>query len=673
MYQVKAALTKIRAPPVGRVDDTAGVVKLVVVHEAAPKHGFEARSKEMFEKSIRRVAENQNDIYLAEHMSSFGQGVEKLWEQRDEAYRKKVEAHRAALLEKREQEQQKLRRNHVKGIAAAERGIQEWTRNQQVRLAQTHAAAKYMDRTTVVQQTKQAVVRDATVTEVASGIDEFEAIAASHGIVVAATGARVEDGAIAAESREEFFERIAATVGPDAGLKAQAASQLAEIRRMREERLKAVSVRQRRRLAFLQGLEARQDATLASAREDVLVSALVRKPNVQVELEEQLQRIGDREAIFKENRAFRSAEEQRQADIRVAVELERQNTLYRLLVEQHERDVTAALSNYADAAKNRAAVERARNTALCREVVWRSVDTAVVIAQQRELRHSTAGLPPQSVADIGVVFVSGLPMAGAAVVPPCTGVAALSGAGAGAGSDDEKAGSGHGAVASAAPPPEGTVGVSGAVVSCSGVEGEAQDGSVSLATPTPFFERGGANDVLDRADLLDMHHRRGPWAVGGGGGAGGVSGVVTFSPLVSARAEETPLSSAVSAALAPVVRPLAEGADDAAKELDEHVSRRPTVPSLYAPDQLPFVMGEVVRSLETLVSPPPAPPVPPKTVLAIRAAIIGPPGSGKRTQARRLAAACGVEIIDPVALIRYAVRSVVHGMERAWVALRLVI
>jgi hypothetical protein len=66
IYQVKAALERVRAPVVGR--DTGDGVKLVVVRDRAAKPSFEQRSKEMFEKSIRRVAENQNDLYLAKHM-----------------------------------------------------------------------------------------------------------------------------------------------------------------------------------------------------------------------------------------------------------------------------------------------------------------------------------------------------------------------------------------------------------------------------------------------------------------------------------------------------------------------------------------------------------------------------------------------------------------------------
>ena len=67
IYQVKSALERIRAPVVGRGGDAGGVC-LVAIQERAAKPGFEQRSKEMFEKSIRRVAENQNDLYLAKHM-----------------------------------------------------------------------------------------------------------------------------------------------------------------------------------------------------------------------------------------------------------------------------------------------------------------------------------------------------------------------------------------------------------------------------------------------------------------------------------------------------------------------------------------------------------------------------------------------------------------------------
>lgn len=66
VYQIKANLEKIRAPVVGRGTDAT--VKLVAVRERPAKPGFEARSSEMFEKSIRKIAENQNDIYLAKHM-----------------------------------------------------------------------------------------------------------------------------------------------------------------------------------------------------------------------------------------------------------------------------------------------------------------------------------------------------------------------------------------------------------------------------------------------------------------------------------------------------------------------------------------------------------------------------------------------------------------------------
>ena len=53
-------------------------------------------------------------------------------------------------------------------------------------------------------------------------------------------------------------------------------------RQQREQRKQSVAVRQRRRVAFLQQLEGKQDMTLAAAREDVIVGALVRKPVAQV-------------------------------------------------------------------------------------------------------------------------------------------------------------------------------------------------------------------------------------------------------------------------------------------------------------------------------------------------------------------------------------------------------
>ena len=76
---------------------------------------------------------------------------------------------------------------------------------------------KFKERTSFAAQSKFSSPREATVQEGAGGIAEFEAIAASHGIALDDVGERVEEGATAAESQEEFYERMAATLGPDAG------------------------------------------------------------------------------------------------------------------------------------------------------------------------------------------------------------------------------------------------------------------------------------------------------------------------------------------------------------------------------------------------------------------------------------------------------------------------
>lgn len=664
VYQVKAALTKIRAPHVGRPLEDEGVVKMVVVREAAPKHGFEALSKEMFEKSIRRVAENQNDVYLAEHMSKFGQGVEKLWEARDEAYRRKVEAHRAALLEKREQEQQKLRRTHLASLATAERGIQEWSRNQQVRVAQTQAVAKFRERKAVGATTRALDDREATVAEVASGIEEFEGIAASFGIVVA-PGDRVEAGATGAETREDFFDRLADAV-PEEALKAAAAAQVGDIRAKKLARQQAASVRQRRRVAFLQNLEHRQVSTLVAAREDSLVVALVKRPVAQVELEEQLRCVREREAVFLENRQFRSQEEQRQADACVAAELHRQSALYSQLVLQHDRDVEAALAGYDAAHSSRVRVEHVRAVALCTEVAWRVAETAIVMAQQRELRQG-GDLPLHTLTDIGVVFTSGHPVTSSALVPPCadaTGALVNPGAGPGSGSvEGEGSGThpGPGSSLVVAPFP-------GVVVACGGVVGSAQDASPSLDAPTPFFDGVGqegesAQALLDRTGLLDLYHRRGPWADASGPSSGNSGSSGDGAPAGSvpptARKSEDAFAAALAAACGPVPPPATPPAEDdtAGKELEEHCSRRSQVASLYTPAHLPFVAGEVLQELALAVHPEPPAPAPPTFTLPVRAAILGPTGAGKRTQARRLAAAHHLEVIDAAALVRAAVES----------------
>ncbi len=68
--------------------------------------------------------------------------------------------------------------------------------------------------------------------------------------------------------------------------------------------------------------------------------------------------------------------------------------------------------------------------------------------------------------------------------------------------------------AASSPPassPSSVVGVSGIVVSCAGVSGSPEDQSVSLSIVTTFNEQRGAQDILDRTDLLRLYARDAPW------------------------------------------------------------------------------------------------------------------------------------------------------------------
>lgn len=67
VYNVKAALEKVRAPTVGRPGDKA--VKLAVLQDRGRKPGFEAREHELFDKALRAASDNQTEVLLTKHLT----------------------------------------------------------------------------------------------------------------------------------------------------------------------------------------------------------------------------------------------------------------------------------------------------------------------------------------------------------------------------------------------------------------------------------------------------------------------------------------------------------------------------------------------------------------------------------------------------------------------------
>ena len=210
------------------------------------------------------------------------------------------------LAQARKERQDFLRRQHQALHRREEIGVQEWARNQHIRLAQEQAKLEFKEITEDAAHARKEAKRDAAIEEVEQGLAEFEQRAEQAGYFEGMESPAVPKGDSPPESREEFFNRLESSV---ASVNAQAREAQEQLKAMKARRAAAKTesdLRGRRRTAFLTSTTSSNDQSLSGQRDDLLANVLGLESKTERSLRRELEKIRIHELVFRENSEYRS-------------------------------------------------------------------------------------------------------------------------------------------------------------------------------------------------------------------------------------------------------------------------------------------------------------------------------------------------------------------------------
>jgi len=401
LYELQSAIRPLAAARVGR--STASQQRLLRPAARSHKPGYEAKQAAIFERNLRVMAENQNDVLLQAHMAKQASNVSSLQAAREEAHATRLQAHRHRLADKRAERLHMLRTRHMVTHAREEAGIREWQRNQEIRLAQTLAKRAFQEKTAARRVQRQDTLRYSARAEAHEGIAEFEALAAEQGVAAGAppgmqeglgstiaaqqaalqevTDGPREDSSDPMERRDALHMRLTRKLAStkETPLAAQPAAGKAS--GMQHALLQCAH----RRRAFVMHSRDSRLQLHASQRHEQVTSLLAWRCEAELELDDVVARILKHEVIFRENRAARSQQVQEQREQDAHLEAERQRMAVQQHREQFATDIANACGDMESAAAARQAVLHRRAVEVARSAVLKVVDAAVAIAEAREL------------------------------------------------------------------------------------------------------------------------------------------------------------------------------------------------------------------------------------------------------------------------------------------------
>ena len=307
LYQVKMGIEALGGTTVGRTQAGA-VAALAHTTSRMSKPVYDKTVHNHFEKSIRALAANQNQVDMARHLKKFT----------DEGRRQAEGAARAtdsilwdAQNQKRETRRQRIhatRREHDVMHDAQEQGVREWERNQEIRLAQQYMQRTFKQRQADMRSTKRMLQTMDARAEVESGIAEFEARAAAEfGVTTAGDEA---PQTVMPDTREydQYVEDLENLVPDEATMREESAAFMATVAARNAERRLVNAAREKRKRQFVVSMERLQHAQLADMRNSVLQKMLQRPTAAEAELDARLGTVDKYRRVFVDNRTFRETQ-----------------------------------------------------------------------------------------------------------------------------------------------------------------------------------------------------------------------------------------------------------------------------------------------------------------------------------------------------------------------------
>jgi hypothetical protein len=227
LYRLKTQLAPFERVVVGR-PPTEGSKALARLEPKLAKPSYQTMTNMVFDKVLHRIAGNQREHDMAEFLKKFTHDARNEHFAHIDAYNKSV----LEYLRSYYQDFRKVRRDHMADLTRREReltekGAQEWSRNQSVRLAEVRQQRYIAMRLAAEGAAKKRSLLGKDLHEFTHGTSELALLAAVHGINVEPTGEALEAQRIVPNgpplsnslSRDEYLAELASRLGPEGGAK----------------------------------------------------------------------------------------------------------------------------------------------------------------------------------------------------------------------------------------------------------------------------------------------------------------------------------------------------------------------------------------------------------------------------------------------------------------------
>ena len=315
LYQVKMGIEALGSATVGRTREGT-VAALAHTTTRMSKPVYDSTIHNHFEKSIRALAANQNQVYMDRHLKKFTDAGRRHAESAARANDDLLETMHMQKQEARRQRIHATRREHDVMHDAQEQGIREWERNQEIRLAQQYMSQTYQQKQAEKAETRRIVRTLDEQDEVRAGIEDFERRVASQFGVSVAAGAVPTHVVPDTRSYDQYLEDLENQAPDKATMAAEAGAYMASLKARAADRRLMSHVRSKRKQRFLVTAAKAQDGRRDAARQATLRGMLNKKTSAEVELGARLGTIRKYPQVFRDNRAFRQEQyaAQRQAD-----------------------------------------------------------------------------------------------------------------------------------------------------------------------------------------------------------------------------------------------------------------------------------------------------------------------------------------------------------------------
>jgi len=389
LYQIKMAIDKLSktAPVATRPKDNA--VPLCNMPMRPQKPMYDQQGQKFFEKSIRMLVENPNDVMLARTQERF---VNEKMRQDQQGAQMQRDEEDFMLMNKEQMRQMRLqqtRREHDFLQDWQAKGAEDWAVNQAIA---NEREAKKMRAQQKIEQDKydrQANALTGASSQMRDGIDDFEmrlraqqAKKSSAAPLPPARRSRLGDGP---ETTEELTDRLQNSLADAKTMQIEAQQFLGKVRGKQLESSELQNARSRRRRQFI----AEQRASQADSEDKRLMSLiqqdLLKGSCIEEQLGVDLWKINQYKSIIVENRNYREVQyaERRAQDHAEA--LERDSAACQTMVQEHQEEVGLQQERYSEVlqAKEVSSHERAKQA--CSEVLDDCVNLALSMAEYREV------------------------------------------------------------------------------------------------------------------------------------------------------------------------------------------------------------------------------------------------------------------------------------------------